>query len=97
MRFHWRGLVGQGDVTEKTTLFDENDRASQQGRTTVKGNISDDGVRPMLMHVHVCIHCGHPGIREEVESAEVTSGTLHCPKCGLDGPLNIEIRESPAV
>lgn len=52
---------------------------------------SDSGIA----HVHVCIHCNHPRRREEVESREVSAGILHCPKCGTDGPLNIEIRELP--
>jgi hypothetical protein len=25
----------------------------------------------------------------------VGSGILHCPQCGRDGPLNLEIREAP--
>lgn len=31
------------------------------------------------IHFHICIHCGHPRGREEVEGLEVTSGVLHCP------------------
>lgn len=50
----------------------------------------------LLAHLHVCIHCGHPRKREEIGDREVSSGILHCPKCGFDGPLNIEIRDSPA-
>ncbi len=61
--------------------------------------ISDEGMsmnpRADLLHFHVCIHCGHPRRREDVENPEITSGILHCPKCGLDGPLHIEIRERP--
>ena len=50
----------------------------------------------ILVHLHICIHCGHSRTREDVESREVSSGILHCAKCGLDGPLNIEIRDLPA-
>jgi predicted RNA-binding Zn-ribbon protein involved in translation (DUF1610 family) len=50
----------------------------------------------LLAHRHVCIYCGDSRTREDVESREVSSGILHCPKCGLDGPLNIEIRDLPA-
>ena len=54
---------------------------------------SDSG----LVHLHICIHCGHARRRKDVEDREVSSGILHCPKCGLDGPLNIEVRESPSA
>jgi len=50
--------------------------------------------RPTLIHVHVCIHCGHPLRREEVDSRQVASGIFHCSNCDLDGPLNVEIREA---
>lgn len=48
-----------------------------------------------LIHFHVCVHCGHPRRRDEVEGLEVNSGILHCPACGLEGPLNIEVRRFP--
>lgn len=32
--------------------------------------------------------------REEIDSLEVGAGILHCQKCKLDGPLNVEIQES---
>jgi predicted RNA-binding Zn-ribbon protein involved in translation (DUF1610 family) len=50
-----------------------------------------------LIHLHICIHCGHARRRKDVEDREVSSGILHCPKCGLDGPLNIEVRDSPSA
>ncbi len=50
-----------------------------------------------LIHLHTCIHCGHSRQREEVVEGEVNSGLLHCPKCGFDGPLNIEIGNLPAA
>jgi predicted RNA-binding Zn-ribbon protein involved in translation (DUF1610 family) len=46
-----------------------------------------------LIHVHVCVHCGSAFRREEYMGRAITSGIYHCPKCGLDGPLNIEIHE----
>ena len=46
-----------------------------------------------LIHVHVCIHCGSPFRREEVEGRVHTTGLFVCPKCGKEGPLNIEIHE----
>jgi transcription elongation factor Elf1 len=53
---------------------------------------SKDGIQSTLVHVHACIHCGHMRQREEVDGREVGSGVLHCHKCNLDGPLNVEIR-----
>jgi hypothetical protein len=53
--------------------------------------------RTTLIHVHLCIYCGHARLREEVDSREIGSGILHCPQCDRDGPLNVEIRESPGT
>jgi predicted RNA-binding Zn-ribbon protein involved in translation (DUF1610 family) len=50
------------------------------------------GSGSQFIHVHVCIHCGYVLRREEVDSRQVASGMFHCPKCGLDAPLNVEIR-----
>lgn len=57
---------------------------------------SIDKRQPVLTHVHVCVHCGHARRREEVDSREVGSGILRCPKCGRDGPLNLEFRDFPS-
>jgi hypothetical protein len=46
-----------------------------------------------LIHVHVCLHCGSVLRREDVEGRVHTTGLFLCPKCGIEGPLNIEIRE----
>lgn len=46
-----------------------------------------------LVHVHVCIHCGSTYRREDFEDRAHTTGIYPCPKCGNDGPLNIEIRK----
>jgi hypothetical protein len=50
-----------------------------------------------LIHLHICIHCGHARQREEVGEGEVNSGIFRCTKCGIDGPLNIEIQNLPAA
>lgn len=50
--------------------------------------------QPGLLHVHVCVHCGHSRKREEISGREMGSGVFHCPLCETDGPLNVEIRES---
>lgn len=46
-----------------------------------------------LNHFHVCVHCGSAFRREEYEGRALTSGVYLCPKCGLEGPLNVVIRE----
>jgi len=51
---------------------------------------------PGLLHFHVCIHCGSAFRREVFEGRSITSGVFLCPKCGLEGPLNVEIREAEA-
>jgi predicted RNA-binding Zn-ribbon protein involved in translation (DUF1610 family) len=46
-----------------------------------------------LLHVHVCVHCGRATRREELEGRAHTTGIFACPKCGSEGPVNLEIRE----
>jgi predicted RNA-binding Zn-ribbon protein involved in translation (DUF1610 family) len=52
-----------------------------------------NGLSRPLLHFHVCKHCGAATRREEFEGRALTSGIFLCPKCGLEGPLNVEIRE----
>lgn len=47
----------------------------------------------LLLHVHVCTHCGTSFRREEVEGRVHTTGLFICPKCETEGPLNVEIHE----
>ena len=54
---------------------------------------SPNGSLSQLLHFHVCKHCGSQTRREEFEGRALTSGIFLCPKCGLEGPLNVEIRE----
>lgn len=46
-----------------------------------------------LNHFHVCVHCGSALRREEYEGRALNSGIYLCPKCGMEGPLNVVIRE----
>lgn len=46
-----------------------------------------------LLHFHVCIHCGSAIRREELEGRAHATGIFGCPRCGVEGPLNLEIRE----
>ena len=55
--------------------------------------VSDEPNHP-LRHFHVCIHCGSAFRREEFEGRAITSGILPCTKCGTEGTLHIEIRET---
>jgi len=48
---------------------------------------------PQLLHFHLCAHCGSTFRRELFEGRALTSGIFPCPKCGLEGPLNITIQE----
>lgn len=45
-----------------------------------------------FVHVHVCVHCGNAARQEEFEDGAQTTGIYPCPKCGVESPLNIEIR-----
>jgi predicted RNA-binding Zn-ribbon protein involved in translation (DUF1610 family) len=62
--------------------------------TTVKPESAD--LPESFIHVHVCVHCGSAFRREEVEGRVHTTGLFICPKCGREGPLNIEIHEVDA-
>jgi hypothetical protein len=55
----------------------------------MNSTLADDG---KLIHVHVCVHCRSISRREACEGRALTSGIFTCPKCGEDGPLNVEIR-----
>ena len=55
---------------------------------------SGNEIQSNLLHVHVCNQCGHVLRREELDSRQVASGVIRCTKCGVAGPLNIEIRET---
>jgi predicted RNA-binding Zn-ribbon protein involved in translation (DUF1610 family) len=48
--------------------------------------------QPRFEHFHVCVQCGGAFRREEFGARAITSGIYTCPKCGHEGPLNVEIR-----
>ncbi len=56
-------------------------------------SLNSDKPKHSLLHVHVCVHCGSAIRREELEGRAHTTGIFVCPKCGAEGPLNLEIRE----
>jgi predicted RNA-binding Zn-ribbon protein involved in translation (DUF1610 family) len=49
--------------------------------------------QPRFEHFHVCVQCGGAFRREEFGARAITSGVYTCPKCGHEGPLNVQIRE----
>jgi len=51
-----------------------------------------EAVTDPFIHVHVCVHCGTAFRREDFEDRAHTTGLYPCKKCGMEGPLNIEIR-----
>ena len=51
---------------------------------------------PELHHFHLCIHCGSAFRREEYKGQALISGVYLCQKCGMEGPLNVVIREGDA-
>lgn len=57
---------------------------------------TSDRTRRELSHFHACVHCGNVSRRDEFDSAAVAIGIYPCLKCGLDGPLNIVIRDVEA-
>ncbi len=54
---------------------------------------NSSALRSSLLHVHVCVQCGSAIRREKLEGRAHTTGIFPCPKCGFEGPLNLEIRE----
>jgi predicted RNA-binding Zn-ribbon protein involved in translation (DUF1610 family) len=82
-----------------------NQLATLRNRELLGATISQEGERFLsaqdtnsshssLLHFHVCVHCGSAFQREVFEGRALTSGIYLCPKCGLEGPLNVEIRET---
>lgn len=55
-------------------------------------NDVSNGPNQLLLHFHVCIHCGSAFRREDFEDWAHTTGIYPCLECGVEGPLNIEIR-----
>jgi hypothetical protein len=75
-------------------LLKDQEGAEEKIGITVHGPLSGRDCQPELVHVHVCVYCGHPRKREDIGGREMGSGVFHCPVCESDGPLNVEIREA---
>jgi predicted RNA-binding Zn-ribbon protein involved in translation (DUF1610 family) len=56
-------------------------------------NILNELRQPRYVHFHVCIQCGSAFRREAFGGRAIATGIYICPKCGHEGPLNVEIRK----
>ena len=70
------------------------DRHEVEDGSLPPARMSRHGSTPGLMHVHVCVRCGHARRREEIAGPEMASGIFQCPNCESNGPLNVEIRSA---
>ncbi len=74
------------------SLFDRRNQREVENGSLLPARMSRHGSTPDLMHVHVCVRCGHARRREEITGQEMASGIFQCPNCESNGPLNVEIR-----
>lgn len=77
--------------TEK--LLESETRKERTEIVSDSPNSPDDA----FVHAHVCVHCGSAFRREEFEGRALTTGIYYCPKCGVDGPLNVQICKADQV
>ena len=76
------------------SLFDRRNQREVENGSLLPARISRHGSTPDLMHVHVCVRCGHARRREAITWPEMVSGIFQCPNCESNGPLNVEIRSA---
>ena len=76
------------------SLFDRHNQHEVENGSLLPARMSRHGSPPDLMHVHVCVRCGHARRREEITGPEMASGIFQCPSCDANGPLNVEIRSA---
>jgi len=74
------------------SLIDRRNQREPENGSLLSAGTSRHGSTPKLMHVHVCVRCGHARRREEITGQEMASGIFQCPNCDSNGPLNVEIR-----
>lgn len=74
--------------------FNERGAAAGELLVSLGSPISNGHCSSELVHLHVCVYCGHARKREDISGREMGSGVFHCPLCESDGPLNVEIREA---
>ena len=60
-------------------------------------SVDPDKLRDLFVHAHVCVHCGSAFSREELEGRALSTGIYYCPKCGVGGPLNVQILKADQV
>lgn len=76
------------------SLLDRPNQRAVGNDSTLPARVSKQGYAPELVHVHVCVRCGHARRREEITGQEMASGIFQCPSCDSNGPLNVEIRSA---
>jgi len=84
-------VAGRGNF-RMPSLFDHHNEREAENGNLLAARMSRHGCIPELMHVHVCVRCGHARRREEITGQEMASGIFQCPNCESNGPLNVEIR-----
>lgn len=73
------------------SLIDRRNQRAVDNSSLHSTRISRHNSVPDLIHVHVCVRCGHARRREEITGPEMASGIFQCPRCDSNGPLNVEI------
>jgi len=76
------------------SLIDRRNQRELDNGSLLSAQISRHASTPELMHLHVCVRCGHARRREEITGPEMASGIFQCPSCDSNGPLNVEIRSA---
>ena len=74
------------------SLIDRRNQREVEHGSRLPARLSRHSCAPELLHVHVCVRCGHARKREEIALQEMASGIFQCPNCESNGPLNVEIR-----
>ena len=76
------------------SLMDRRNQREAENSRLLSERMSRRASSSGLMHVHVCVRCGHARRREEITGPEMASGIFQCPSCDANGPLNVEIRSA---
>lgn len=56
------------------------------------GNLMTETAQGQFEAVHVCRGCSTAIERKQVNPESLISGLIACPHCGVESPLNLEIR-----
>jgi predicted Zn-ribbon and HTH transcriptional regulator len=86
-------VAGRGN-DRMPSVFERHNQGDVENGGLLPARISRRAAASGLMHVHVCVRCGHARRREEITGPEMASGIFQCPSCDANGPLNVEIRSA---